>query len=131
MIKAGELREKIDFERKTVTKLDNGDLASEWNPLLSTFAKVTEKSGGYSYETGTVNGRSRIEVMIRYRPEIFIKIGDRVKWRYFTWIVENSPVVDPLRTKITFMATMALDTSQRSEVPPNDVFPYVLPFELA
>lgn len=131
MINAGELRDKIVFERSVTTTESNYDLSYEWEELLSTFAKVREKSGGYSYETGSLNGQSRIEIVIRYRPEIPITIGDRVKWRGFEWIVENPPLVDYLRTSIKLEAVLHIKDSKRTSEPENNAFPYTLPFNLA
>lgn len=131
MIKAGELRDKIVFEASSTTVAGNGDISYEWEELISTFAKVREKSGGYSYETGSLNGQSRITIVIRYRPDVPITIGNRVQWRGFSWIVSNSPIVDYLRTSITMEATLQIANSNRTSEPENNGFPYTLPFNLA
>lgn len=119
MIQAGELKDKISFERATNTTASNGDNVTIWNEVLNTFAKVVEKSGGYNYETGKVNSQARIEIWIRYRPVIPIQVGDRVQWRGFEWILENSPTVDPMRTVIKMNATLQVENSYRSSIEPS------------
>jgi SPP1 family predicted phage head-tail adaptor len=113
MIKSGELTDRIVFERSQSTQSSNGDLVTIFVPILTTFAKVREKSGGYSFETGSINSESRISIIIRYRPDIALVTGDRVEWRGFSWILENSPVVDAKRTMIIMEATLKIETSDR------------------
>lgn len=115
--KAGELKDRITVERKSVTQSVNGDLVNTWTTILTTWAKVHEKSGGYSFEAGKVNSQSRIETWIRFRPDSFMQVGDRVNWRGFSWLIENSPVSDPFRIWLSFMATLDIDTTQRSSNP--------------
>ena len=115
MLKAGDLRDKITFESSADFVADNGDRTYAWTEVLSTFAKVREKSGGYSYETGSLNGKSRIEIVIRYRTDVIITIGNRVNWRGFSWIVSNSPVVDYLRTSITMEAVLDVSSANRTQ----------------
>lgn len=113
MIKAGDLTDVIKFERVTNTQSHNGDLISTFSEYLATYGKVVEKSGGYSFDTGTINSQSRIEITLRYRPDTAILTGDRVKWRGFAWIIENSPVIDLKRTTITMDAVLKIETTQR------------------
>ena len=113
MIKSGELTDRIVFERSTSTQGVNGDLVTSFQPILTTFAKVREKSGGYSFDTGSVNSESRISIVMRYRPDISLVTGDRVEWRGFSWILENSPVVDAKRTMIMMEATLKIESSER------------------
>jgi head-tail adaptor len=113
MIYAGDLTDKIVFSRVNNTQSYNGDLLNTDTDILTTFAKVEQKSGGYSIETGSVNSESRIDVMIRYRPDVEIRTGDRVKWRGFSWVIENSPIVDAWRTMIKFEATLKIEIAMR------------------
>jgi head-tail adaptor len=126
MIHSGELKDKIKFERATNTTAANGDNETVFVEVLNTFAKVVEKSGCYNYESGKVNSQSRIEIHIRYRPVIPVIVGDRVTWRGFIWILENSPVVDTMRTSIKMTATLQVDSSYRGEGPPDTENNYVV-----
>jgi len=119
ILKAGDLRDHITFQRKTQTQLPNGDLTTILTPILSTYAKVQEKSGGYSVETANVNSNSVIEVWIRYRTDIYLEVGDVVEWRGFEWVLENSPVVDHLRTSIYMTATILTQSTKRNSEPEN------------
>lgn len=117
MITASELKDKIAFERSTITYTQAGDAQTTWTQYLSTLARVKEKSGGYSFETGKVNSKARIEIKMRFRPAQDIRVGDRVKWRGFSWIIENSPISDEYRTSIYMMATIDVaNTYRTSEV---------------
>ena len=113
MLNPGLLTDSITFSRATRTQSDNGDLVSTWVQYLSTYAKVREKSGGYSFDTGSINSQTRISVVIRYRPDLSIVTGDRVNWRGFEWIVNNGPVVDHKRTQISLDAVLVVETSER------------------
>lgn len=113
MIKAGDLTDVIKFERANNTQSHNGDLISTFSEYLSTYGKVEEKSGGYSFDTGKINSQSRIEITLRYRPDTSIITGDRVIWRGLSWLVENSAVVDSKRTTITMNAVLNIESTQR------------------
>ena len=114
ILKAGELTDRIQFESKSTVTLPNGDKSVTWTPILTTWAKVREKSGGYSLETGKVNSQSRIKIEMRYRPDVPVTVGNRVTWRRMSWILENSPVVDAQRTQISMDAILDVDSSQRT-----------------
>jgi len=114
ILKAGDLRDHIKFQRKTQSQLPNGDLTTILTPILSTYAKVREKSGGYSVDTANVNSNSVIELWIRYRTDIYLEVGDVVEWRGFEWVLENSPVVDHLRTFIYMTATILTQSTKRT-----------------
>ena len=112
-MQTGELTDRLTFQRKTTVQGEAGDLFNSYSTVLTTFAKVREKSGGYSMETGSINSETRISVVMRYRPDVAIVTGDKVTWRGFEWIVENGPVVDAKRTYIMLEAVFKVETTKR------------------
>jgi len=113
MIRAGELRERVEFQRGVYTQNDSGGGDWVYNTILNTYAKVREVSPRSEVTASQDNLINLIEITIRYRPSVFLKIGDLIKWRGFTFTVAKNMKVDFLRTTITIQATSEMETSQR------------------
>jgi len=113
MISAGELKDKIVIERPENVSNGSGGFETVYTPILNTFARVREKQPSTDLIASQQNIYNVVEFLMRYRPQTFIKIGDRVTWRGFTFTVANSMIVDALRTSITILATAEMETSER------------------
>lgn len=112
MIKAGELRERLAFYRPT--KTPNGSGGFEWleTLILNTYAKVVEERSSPVVIANQENAQNQVHFVIRYRPDVPIKISDKMVWRGNEFILNNIKV-DPLRTKIDIYVSSNIETSQR------------------
>jgi len=112
---AGRLNQKIQFLTPIKSKLDSGGRTFVFVPYMDTFAEVKEVRS----DPGTTDNRlaisTAIVVRIRYRPNLYIKNGDKIIWRGLEYIVDNMKV-DPLRTIIEIMVSTHTETSKRSSV---------------
>jgi len=114
MIKAGELREKLEFSRATRTPNGSGGFTTEYVPFLNTFAAVVEERSNPQLIGSQENAVNYVHFKIRYRPDLPIKNADRLVWRGFNFTVNNIKV-DPLRTQIDIYVNSEIETSQRNE----------------
>jgi len=131
MMKAGELREKLAFYRSA--KTSNGSGGFDWNDalLLRTYAKVVEERSAPVVVANQENAQNQVHFEIRYRPDVPIKMDDKMVWRGNEFIVNNIKV-DPLRTKIDIYVSSYIETSQREGFTPpiTGGFPYIFPIIL-
>lgn len=109
---AGELREKILFERPVSVPIGGGGFDTEYEYLKETFAAVIEGRSRGELIASQDNIINSIHFAIRYRSDIFFQISDRITWRGFTYIINNFKV-DPLRTRIDIYVDAEMDTSSR------------------
>lgn len=63
-------------------------------------------SGTEQIESGRLESQNRIEVVMRYRFNNSIAVGDRISWRNRNWIVEPGLVIDEDRTLIKMGAVI-------------------------
>lgn len=112
MISAGSLREKLLIERPVRVANGSGGFDTTYEEVLNTFAMVVEERSNPELMANQENIINYVHFRIRYRPVIFIKIGDRLVWRGFNFTVNNSKV-DPLRTQIDIYVNSEMETSQR------------------
>jgi len=113
MIRAGELKDKLLIERPVRVEIGGGAFDTTYIEILNTYAAVVEQRSNPEMIANQENIHNYVHFKIRYRPEIYIKISDRLTWRGFTFIVNNIKV-DPLRTQIDIYVTSEMETSQRS-----------------
>lgn len=113
-ISAGLLRDKITVERPVRTSIGGGAYDTTYTPILSTFSQVIEKRSDPAQVAGQENIYNFVSFRMRYRPDIFIKNGDRLTWRGNVFTVNNIKV-DYLRTFIEIFVSSEMETSQRSE----------------
>lgn len=113
MIKAGELREKVLIERPVRTELGGGAFETTYISILNTFAMVVEERSNPEMVANQENIINYVHFRIRYRPEIYIKIADRITWRDFTFIINNIKV-SSLRSQIDIYVNSEMETSKRS-----------------
>src|SRR5690606_30091330 len=113
MIKAGELREKILIERVTRTPIGGGASDAEYETILNTFAMVVEERSNPEKVANQQNIINYVHFLIKYRPEIYNKIADRITWRDFTFIINNIKV-SSLRSQIDIYVNSEMETSKRS-----------------
>lgn len=121
MVKAGELNQKIKVERPTRTSIGGGAFDTTYDEILSTFAAVKEQRSSPEMVADQENIYNYVHFKIRYRPDVFLNIGDRLVWRGFNYIVNNIKV-DPMRTQIDIYVNAEMETSKRGEPIPFEVF---------
>lgn len=114
-IKAGELREKIKVERPTRTSIGGGAFETTYDEILSTFAAVTEQRSNPEMVADQENIYNYVHFKIRYRPDIFLNISDRLVWRGFNYVVNNIKI-DYRRTQIDIYVNSEMETSSREPV---------------
>lgn len=111
-ISAGELREKIKFQRPIRTSNGSGGFTTVYDDLLSTFASVKEERSNAQLTANQEDIVNYVYFKIRYRPDFSVKNADRLVWRDFNFIVNNIKV-DTLRTQIEIYANSEIETSER------------------
>lgn len=109
---AGELREKILVERPIRTSIGGGGFDTTYQTILNTYAAVHEQRSRGELIASQDNIINYVHFKIRYRPDIFLNISDRLTWRGFTYIVNNIKV-DYLRTQIDIYVDAEMETSSR------------------
>ena len=137
MIRAGELREKIQIQRPVRVANDSGGFDTVYETILNTFAMVVEDRSNPNLVASQENIYNYVHFKIRYRPEIFLKIADKIDWRGNNFIVNNIKV-DYLRTQIDIYVNSDIESSQRQGFEPLQPvepislqgFPYTLPITL-
>lgn len=109
---AGQLREKILIERPERTSIGGGGFDTTYQTILNTFAAVNEERSNGQLVANQDNIINYVHFKIRYRPDVFLSIGDRLTWRGFTYIVNNIKV-NYLRTQIDIYCNAEMETSSR------------------
>lgn len=111
MISANRLNERISVLRATEVELPDGSISKTWTTLHSPFCEVEEKDASIDVIASQDNiGQVAIFTM-RYNPEVFYQIGDRIEWRGRNFKI-HSLKVDSLRTKTVIIARMHNETTQ-------------------
>ena len=111
-MRAGELREKVTVKRPVRTPDGSGGMDTAYDTILNSFAKVVEERSDPRMIANQEDIINYVHFAIRYRPQVFIKIGDRLVWRSFNFTVNNIKV-DPLRTRIDIFVNTEMETSER------------------
>ena len=114
MLRAGELREKIVIQAPIRTEIGGGAYETTYTQRLATYAMVVEERSNPNLVGSQENIQNYVHFKIRYRPQIEIKIGDRIVWRDFNFIVNNIKV-SGLRTQIDIFVNSEMETSNRGE----------------
>lgn len=112
MIRSGELRERVTFQRMTEVSKPGGGFQEIPVTYLETFASVRQEAPGADIIAQQQNLSGVLKVRIRYNPEIEIKVGDIILWRDFT-LTALEPQVDYLRRFITIRSLSAIETTGR------------------
>lgn len=112
MVRAGELKDHITFQKVVRTSDGSGGFTDTWQDVLSTFAKVEEIRSNPYLVASQEDINTYLKVTIRYRPDVFLENGNRAIWRGFTFIVNNIKV-DPFRTSIEIFVHSEIETSNR------------------
>lgn len=116
MVRAGELREKIQVSAPLRTPIGGGSHDTTYPTVkLNTFAAVVEARSNPEMIANQENIVNYVHFKIRYRPEVFLNIGDRLTWRGFYFIVNNIKV-DYLRTQIDIYVNSEMETSSREPI---------------
>lgn len=112
MISANRLNERIKVLRATEVELPDGSIGKpNWTTLHSPFCEVEEKDASIDVIASQDNiGQVAIFTM-RYNPEVFYQIGDRIEWRGRNFKI-HSFKVDSLRTKTVIIAKMHNETTE-------------------
>ena len=123
------MREKVKFIRITTTQDATGRIVNTESIYYEPKgAEVTEIQPSLDTIVGQDSISMLINVKIRYNPEVFIRIGDKIEWRGFRF---NSIVmkVDPWRRFISIKAMSEMETSDRDN-PPQILAMSEIPLEL-
>lgn len=121
MIRAGELREKLLFQKPTRKKNTSGGSTTEYTTYLNTFSAVEEIRSNPNLIANQEDIHNYFRFKIRYRPKLFINEGDRIIWRGFNFIVNNIKVSE-IRSQIDIYAYEEIKTSQRGETSQFNTF---------
>ena len=78
---AGRLREYIEVVRKSTDVQPDGSETVTWDSILTTNASVKMSSGGIDTIASQDSITQVFQFTIRYRPDIDIRIDDRLIWR--------------------------------------------------
>lgn len=111
-IPAGELREKLFFQKPVRVSNGSGGQTTTYETYLNTFAKVVEERSNPQLIGSQENAVNYVHFKIRYRPDFPVKNADRLVWRGFNFTVNNIKV-DPLRTQIDIYVNSEIETSER------------------
>lgn len=82
--------------------------------ILKTYASVEEVTPSADVIASQEDTNSIVRFVIRYRPDINLKTGDRIYWRGFSFQFNNFKV-NPLRTQITITAIAEIEETARYE----------------
>lgn len=116
MLRAGELREKIQVSEPLRIPIGGGSHDTTYPTVkLNTFASVIEERSNPLLVADQEQIVNYVHFKIRYRPSIFLNIGDRLTWRGFHYIINNAKV-DPLRTQIDIYVNSEMKTSSREPI---------------
>lgn len=81
MIGSGKLNERIHIQRFVETEEPDGNVTKTWTTIHTPFCNVEEKDAGID-TIATHDDMSQVIVFtLRWNPEVFYKIGDRISWR--------------------------------------------------
>jgi len=116
MLRAGELREKIQVSEPLRIPKGGGAYDTTYPTVkLNTFASVTEQRSNPELVADQENIINYVHFKIRYRPDVFLNIADRLTWRGFHYIINNIKV-DPVRTQIDIYVNSEMETSSREPI---------------
>lgn len=69
-MRAGNLRNKITIEQKTVTQDENGDLTETWSTFATPWARIEPLRGREFLEARAINNELTVRFYIRYRAGV-------------------------------------------------------------
>lgn len=116
MVLAGQLREIIKIEEPVYSQGIGFEQSTTYTSVLDrTYAMVVEERSNPREVANQENIKNYVHLRIRYRPVFPVKIGYRITWRGFYFIVDNIKV-DKLRRYIDMYITSEMETSNRGEV---------------
>lgn len=115
MLAAGRLKDKITFMGVIRSPDSAGGFTTSEpdDPILETFAEVLEINSTASTADGQEKLNQSLKVTIRYRTDIILQNGNRIKWRGNEFTVNNFKV-DPQRTYIEMILTADMETTKRT-----------------
>lgn len=112
MLPSGQLRERLEIERKSTVLQPDGSEAVTWAPILNTYARMTMSSGGINEIASQDSITQVFQFQIRYRTDVVIRIDDRLNWRGRNFKIHKIDF-DVLRTWITL--TVRTDNESTSD----------------
>lgn len=112
MIQAGRLKDKISLSKVDIVQNDSGGNEFTETEYLNTFAEVLEIKSDPTVLANQENVKQAVKVTIRYR-ETIIENGDILKWRGFSFVVNNF-VVDLFRTSIEMICIFTANSTKRT-----------------
>lgn len=113
MIAAGDLRDIIKIQEPVRVSDGSGGYDTTYVDVISkTYAKVVEDRSSSQVVADQDNINNSVHFKIRYRPVLFLKIGNRLIWRNFIFTINNIKI-DYLRTEIDIFVNSDMETSER------------------
>lgn len=91
MLGAGNLDQTVIIKRATRTQNDSGGYDTVFNPILTTYAKITEKSLSNDLIAQQPELIGTFEATIRKRAGVSIQKGDQVEWKGLTCEIVGFP----------------------------------------
>lgn len=111
MLGAGRLTERIDVVRPVRVQRPDGGFETELETVLNTYANVRELRVSNDLIASQEEFKESLEVIIRYRQDIHIKIGDKVLWRGRQLEIIGLPSGFINRKEIRIIARMINETT--------------------
>ena len=108
---SGRLNERITIKRFIETELPDGSTSKTWMTLHSPYCDVEEKDASVDLIASQDNIGQVIIFKMRYNPEVFYLIGDRIEWRSRDLKI-HSFKVNKSRTETTIIAKTHNETTE-------------------
>ena len=84
---AGDLRERVTIQRRSVTRDAIGAQIEAWQVRMSVYAKVAPMGAGEQYRRQQIQAKADWKVVIRYTGDVIP--SDRVSWRGRTFEIKG------------------------------------------
>ncbi len=104
---AGGMNRKIALQSVVRTKDAYGIASEAWTTYATPWASIKTLSGTEQEINKTVVGASRIQVMIRYHPEV--THVDRITYNGRTFLINSVDDVNEMHAQMKITATEVLD----------------------
>jgi SPP1 family predicted phage head-tail adaptor len=92
MISAGELAQRVTFQRRVATVDSLGQESKGWQDYATVWARVLTTGGREQMQAGAVRSEATIEVRVRYRADLLMdSITQRIMWQGVAYDVVRPP----------------------------------------
>ncbi|MCY4781706.1 head-tail adaptor protein [Sphingobacterium sp. UT-1RO-CII-1] len=111
MLTAGKLNERIHVRRAVEVEKPEGSTKKEWAEIHTAYCHVTEKDASIDLIASQDNIGQVVMFTLRYNPEVFYQIGDRITWRSRDFKI-HSLKVDTKRISTVIVGKAHNETTQ-------------------